>query len=102
MFRKHVFHDQNDLPGSSAAMTVVGTPTKFDYGSGASTSGGSLYSHPSTPLDNANGMNSMDLKYGCGTEYIPHSRCVFVTARVTILLSMLFYIFSIDGVSFHS
>ncbi|EFX86500.1 hypothetical protein DAPPUDRAFT_307821 [Daphnia pulex] len=72
MFGKRVFHDQSDLPGSPAAVTVVGSPAKFDYGSGASASGGSLYSHPSTPLDSASGMNSMDLKYGCGMEYTPH------------------------------
>lgn len=76
MFGKRVFHDQSDLPGSPATVTAIGSPAKFDYGSNASASGGSLYSHPSTPLDSANGMNSMDLKYGCGMEYTPHSHDV--------------------------
>ncbi|EFX62057.1 hypothetical protein DAPPUDRAFT_271124 [Daphnia pulex] len=73
MLGKRVFHDQSDLPGLPAAVTIVGSPAKFDYGSGASASGGSLYSHPSTPLDSAGGMNSMDSKYGCGMEYTPHT-----------------------------
>ena len=77
MFGKRVFHDQSDLPGSPAAVTAIGSPAKFDYGSGASATGGSLYSHPSTPLDSASGMNSMDLKYGCGMEYTPHPHGTF-------------------------
>jgi hypothetical protein len=50
---------------------------EFDYGSGASASGGSLYSHPSTSLDSAGGMNSMDSKYGSGMEYTPHTHGTF-------------------------
>ncbi|XP_057375216.1 segmentation protein cap'n'collar-like isoform X2 [Daphnia carinata] len=76
MFGKRVFHDQSDLPGSPATVTAIGSPAKFDYGSSASANSGSLYSHPSTPLDTASGMNSMDLKYACGIEYNPHSHDV--------------------------
>ena len=72
MFGKRVFHDQSDIPGSPAAV-AAGSPAKFDYGGGATANIGPLYSHPSTPLDGSMGMNSMEMKYGCGMEYNPHS-----------------------------
>lgn len=73
MFGKRVFQDQSDMPGSPA-VTSIGSPAKFDYGSGASASGGSLYSQPSTPLDVTSGMSPMEMKYGCGMEYTPHAQ----------------------------
>ena len=72
MFGKRVFHDQNDLPGSPSAV-AAGSPAKFDYGSGATANIGPIYSHPSTPLDGTMGMNSMEMKYGCGMDYNSHS-----------------------------
>ena len=68
LFGKRVFHDQSEMPGSP----VVASPShlhKYNYN--ASAAAGSVYSHPSTPLDNSS-MHSMEMKYGCGMEYTHH------------------------------
>jgi len=73
LFGKRVFHDQSEMPASPA----MGSPSHLhkyntSYNSSAeAAAGGSLYSHPSTPLDNSS-MHSMEMKYGCPMDYNHH------------------------------
>ena len=75
MFGKRVFHDQNEMAGSPVAIASPSQGHKFDYNS--SGGAGAMYSHPSTPLDGASSLHSMDMKYGCPMDYNHHPHGTF-------------------------